>query len=131
MRTLFNVGLVLAAVTLAGCNTAPILNVKDATVVSAAGKALSADQVKSAIVRAGVALGWQMKDAGPGKIAGSLNLRTHIAEVDIPYSASSYSITYKSSTGLGESGGQIHKNYNGWIQNLTKGINAQLGLAGT
>ena len=25
--------------------------------------------------------------------------------------------------------GQIHKNYNGWIQNLTRGINAQLSAS--
>jgi len=47
--------------------------------------------------------------------------------VQIPYSETSYSIQYKSSTNLQESGGRtIHRNYNGWIQNLNRGINAQL-----
>jgi len=46
--------------------------------------------------------------------------------VDIPYSPSSYSITYRASTGLNEKDGNIHRNYNGWIQNLTRGINAQI-----
>jgi len=27
---------------------------------------------------------------------------------------------------LNEEGGQIHNNYNGWVKNLAKGIDAQL-----
>ena len=30
---------------------------------------------------------------------------------------------------LNESAGKIHKNYNGWIQNLTRGINANLSAS--
>lgn len=122
---------VLAAAMVGGCATvAPIQNVDNATVVSPAGTPLTAEQVRLSIVRAGAALGWAMKDAGPGKLTGVLVLRTHTAEVDIPYSTSNYSITYKSSINLQESGGKmIHKNYNGWILNLNKGINAQLALA--
>ena len=117
-----------AAVVLAGCAPlAPIQNVKDASVTAT--KPLTQDQVKGAIVRAGTGLGWIMRDAGPGKINGTLILRTHTAEIEIPYSAGSYSITYKSSVNLQEAGGSIHRNYNGWIQNLTRGINAQLAAA--
>jgi uncharacterized NAD(P)/FAD-binding protein YdhS len=46
--------------------------------------------------------------------------------VEIPYSTNTYSIKYRSSVDLMENNGKIHKNYNGWIQNLTRGINAQL-----
>ena len=28
-----------------------------------------------------------------------------------------------------ESGGQIHRNYNGWVQNLTRNINVQLAAS--
>lgn len=118
---------VLGVVALAGCTTlAPINNVDNVTVSTQATKPLTPDQVRGAIVRAGATLGWVMKDAGPGRLQGTLLLRTHQADVEIPYSASSYSITYKSSVNLQESGGKIHKNYNGWILNLTRGINAQL-----
>jgi len=48
--------------------------------------------------------------------------------VDITHDTKQYSINYKDSTDLGASGGQIHKNYNGWIQNLDKGIRTQLSL---
>ena len=118
---------VLAVVlAVAGCNAVPILNVKDAAVTSATGKVMSNAEVRSAILRAGAALGWQMKDEGSNKLVGTILLRDHSAVVEIPYTSSNYSINYRSSTNLKESGGSIHKNYNGWIQNLTRGINAQL-----
>ena len=96
---------------------------------NSANKPLTPAEVRGAIVRAGAGLGWIMKDAGPGTINGTLILRTHTAEVQIPYSATSYGIVYKSSINLQESGGKIHRNYNGWVQNLNRGINAQLAAS--
>lgn len=121
--------LLIAAAALAGCNTMPIQNVSDAPVVTASGKPLSHEQVRGAIVRAGSALGWQMRDERPNLLVGTLNLRKHVAVVEIPYSARGYSLRYRSSENLDEKNGQIHKNYNGWIQNLTRGINAQLSAS--
>lgn len=129
MRRLYSVITALVAtLVFASCTTAPIVNVDNAAVPTVSGKPMTKEQVRAAIVRAGGALGWQMKDEGPDKLVGTLVLRTHAAVVEIPYSATSYSIKYRSSVDLNESGGNIHKNYNGWIQNLNKGINTQLGL---
>jgi hypothetical protein len=118
----------VVAVGLIACAAVPIMNVDNAVVPAPGGKQPSAEQVRMAILRAGGALGWQMKEEGPNKLVGTLVLRNHTAVVDIPYSPTSYSIKYRSSINLDESGGNIHKNYNGWIQNLTKGINTQLSL---
>ena len=105
----------------------PIQNVTDASIPAPGGKALSRDDVKKGIMRAGGTLGWKMNDDAPGKITGTLNVRNHTAVVEIPYSTKSYSINYKSSVNLNEEGGQtIHNNYNGWVKNLAKGIDAQL-----
>jgi hypothetical protein len=98
----------------------PIYNVTDVPVASS--RPLDANQVRGAIVTAGAALGWKIKDVSPGQLEGTLVLREHTAVVNIAYSATAYSITYKSSINLEEKGGQIHKNYNGWIENLDKGI---------
>ena len=117
------------AIAVTGCNSVPILNVDQAPAISASGKPLNREQVRGAIVRAGAALGWQMKDEGPNMISGNIQLRNHTATVAIPYNANSYSIKYRASTGLDEKGGTIHKNYNGWVQNLTRGINAQLSAS--
>lgn len=130
MRYITHLGAVLiAAAALAGCTTAPIMNVSDTAVATASGKSLSQQDVRGAILRAGAALGWQMRDEGPGMMVGTLNLRKHTAVVEIPYSARSYSVKYRSSVNLDEKDGVIHKNYNGWIQNLTRGINAQLSAS--
>jgi len=116
-------GLALAAF-VAGCRHAPILNVVDAPVV--ANKPPSMQDVQDAITRAGAALGWRMQPVKPGLMQGTLNLRTHTAVVEIPYSTTAFSIKYKDSVNLDYTGDSIHSNYNGWIQNLEKGIRAQL-----
>src|SRR5678815_3550053 len=120
----------VAATALTACSTlAPIQNVENVSVSSSANKPLTPNEVRGAIVRAGAGLGWVMKDSGPGIINATLILRTHTAEVQIPYSATSYAIVYRSSINLQEGGGKIHRNYNGWVQNLNRGINAQLAAS--
>ncbi|BBS39149.1 hypothetical protein ACHHY8_08540 [Enterobacter cloacae complex sp. 2024EL-00215] len=108
---------------LAGCaRTAPVDQVH--SIVSAGH---TAEQVKTAILKAGQKREWIMTEAGPGVIKGRLQARDHSAEVRIPYSATSYSINYESSLNLKASGGKIHKNYNRWVHNLDHDI--QLNLA--
>jgi len=122
---------ILLAIALAAtaCTMAPIQNVENAPVATASGKSLSKNEVRAAILRAGSGLGWVMKDEGSDTIVGTLLLRTHTAVVEIPYSTRDYSIRYRSSVDLNEADGQIHKNYNGWVQNLTRAINANLAAA--
>ncbi len=129
MRTCTVLATLAIALAVTGCNSVPILNVEQAPAISASSKPLSREQVRGAIVRAGAALGWQMKDEGPNMLVATIALRTHTATVAIPYSANNYSIKYRASTGLDEKDGNIHKNYNGWVQNLTRGINAQLSAS--
>ena len=111
-------------ISLGACTTKPILNVNDAPVLTT--KSLDAVQVRGAIVAAGVALGWQVVDVNPGVLRGTLKLRDHTAIVEIPYTTGKYSIIFKSGDNLGEKDGQIHKNYNGWVQNLDNRIKAEL-----
>jgi hypothetical protein len=117
----------LAAATMAHA-VKPIANILDAPIVSPAGKTLNLDQIKLSIMRAGAGLGWKMAEEKPGLLVATLDIRKHQAVVEIPYSATKYSITYRSSINLDESNGQIHRNYNGWILNFTQGINRQLEL---
>lgn len=114
------------AALLAACTVAPIYNVNEAPVTTASGKPVTAAQVRTAIIASGAGLGWKIVDAGPGRLEGTLVLRTHTAVVDIPYSAKSYSITFKSGENLRAEDGSIHKNYNGWIQNLDRAIRATI-----
>lgn len=111
-------------VILAGCRSNPVFNITDAP-IEIESKHSSTD-IKKAIIRAGAGLGWQMEAEKAGHIVGTLYLRTHVAIVDIKYTNKNYSITYKSSENLGYDGKNIHKNYNSWVQNLNRSIQAQL-----
>jgi hypothetical protein len=128
MRTLRWTLLFAVAVAAAGCTSQPIYNVTDAPVTAMSGKALSMNEVQTAIVRAGVPLGWQIAPEKPGRLTGRLALRTHVAVVDIEHNTKTYSIKYRESTDLNEKDGTIHRNYNSWVQNLDRAIRAQLSL---
>jgi hypothetical protein len=126
-----NLTIVLACaasvIALAGCvRAAAIYNVNDAPVTATTAKSLSTAQVRTAIIAAGTSMGWRIVDAGPGKLEGTLVLREHTAVATIPYSGKAYSIVYKSSVNLQESGGTIHSNYNGWVQNLDRAIRTEI-----
>lgn len=107
-----------------GCRANPVYNVQDAAIVTGKANA-SADDVQKAILRAGTSLGWTMKPAG-NSILGTLTLRSHVAIVEIKYNPKTYSILYKDSQNLDYNGSTIHSNYNGWVQNLNRAIQAQL-----
>ena len=114
-----------AAVVATGCaGPQPIQNVEG----SPAPAGRTALQVKSAIQRAGVQLGWRIRDAGPSQLSGALHIRDHIAEIDIPYSAQGYDLRYRSSQNLNSDGTVIHPRYNAWINNLDRTIQSQLSL---
>lgn len=127
MKMLKNIILLTAvifALGLTGCRTSPVYNVENAP-INVSAKA-SIEDIKQTIITSGASLGWQMKEVEPGHIVGTLYLRDHMAKVDIPYSKSGYSITYKDSAELGYDGTKIHSNYNGWVQNLDRTIQARL-----
>jgi hypothetical protein len=121
------VGLILAAsfIVLAGCRAAaPIYDVVAAPVVTS--KPVTMEAVRNAIVMAGSGLGWRMEPRTPGTITGVLDLRDHRAVVEVTYDTKTYNIKYKDSSNLNYSGTSIHKNYNGWVENLDKAIRIQL-----
>jgi hypothetical protein len=118
--------LVGLSVVISGCRTNPVLNIDDSPISV---NTKSSNDVKKAIIRAGTSLGWVMKSVGKGHIEGTLLLREHMAKVDIKYNQKTFSITYKdSSPSLKYDGTNIHTNYNGWIQNLDRRIQAELSL---
>ena len=117
----------ILALALVGCVTNPVYNVTDAPVMTST-RGYTARDVRSAILQAGAAKGWQMKEIRPGLIVGTLNVRDHMAQVDIEYDRKTYSILYKNSYNLKYDGANIHKNYNEWVQQLSAAINTQMGL---
>ena len=107
---------------LAGCaRTAPI-----AQVHSIVSTGHTADQVKTAILKAGQKRDWIMTETNPGMIKGRLQSRDHSVQVSIPYTATSYSINYENSLNLKAADGKIHKNYNRWVNNFDHDIQLNL-----
>jgi hypothetical protein len=109
---------------LVSCRRSPIYNVNNSPITTP--KRVTLSDVRGAIERAGHGLGWQMESTGPGHIVATLYLRSHMAQVDIPYTTTSFSITYRDSKDLNYDGSNIHSNYNNWIRNLDQAIQQQL-----
>ena len=123
MRTIL-LALLLAAT---GCRTlSPVYNVDSTRIQSSSIKPNpTLEDVGKAIQVAGTSLGWLMEPTKPGHIVGTLQVRTHVAIVDIHYNTTAYSIHYKSSSNLDYDGESIHPNYNGWIKRLNSAIHAE------
>ena len=118
---------ILAAFVFAGCGkTKPIVTIEGAPVITQSEKA-TMKKVEKAIISAGITRGWQMKPTKPGHIIATLNLRQHMAMVDITYDTKAYNIRYKDSgpTMLYD-GTNIHRQYNNWVVNLDRSIRAAL-----
>lgn len=107
---------------LAGCaRTEPVHNINETVSLQ-----YSNEQLKDAIIQAGLSRQWVMTPAAPGVINGHLSQRGHTADIRVTYSSGSYSINYVSSSNLKARRGQIHKNYNQWVNNLDQDIKLRL-----
>lgn len=112
-----------------GCmRQATLQNPTNLPVSSAIGQSLGEAQVKQAILAAAKEKGWVARELSPGVISASLAVRSHMAEVQIPYSGSNYSIIYKNSSNLDykASDQTIHNQYNNWVNYLRQAIDARL-----
>jgi hypothetical protein len=113
----------------------PIKNLVDVPLpIKVDGSPRTLQEVRQAIVQGCQVRGWTPVDDGPQKIRASILVRAkHYAEVDIPYTTTSYSITYRSSKVLDydEKKQKIHRNYNKWVFNLSSDIQKQFSVKTT
>ncbi|CAH1596608.1 hypothetical protein [Vibrio owensii] len=117
----------LLTLLLVGCGRVqPVMNVEDTPVAYD----LQNKQVKAAIVQSATNRGWTIEETSPGLLIAKINVRSHFAEVEIPYSNKYYSIIYLNSVNLKASDGKIHRNYNRWVNNLNVDIQRALALLG-
>lgn len=114
--------LVVAAVLLTGCaRTAPIHNVNQTLT-----QRYTDNQMKLAVIEAGIGRKWVMTPVSPGVINGRLAQRDFVATIRITYTSQNYRIDYVSSENLKAGQGEIHNNYNRWIANLDQDIQLRL-----
>jgi outer membrane lipopolysaccharide assembly protein LptE/RlpB len=119
----------LLVLLLSGCgfNTAPVLQIRNAPVVTARHGAVSQSEVRDAIARALASRSWTIQEEAPGALTGQITAGGHTASVLIRYDAQHYSITYvSSSAGLLYNGTSIHRRYNHWIDRLRASITQEL-----
>tara|TARA_Y100001956_G_C4128762_1_gene192095 strand:+ start:4438 stop:4830 length:393 start_codon:yes stop_codon:yes gene_type:complete len=125
MSPLKLLGATLLALLLVGCGRVqPVMNVEDTPVAYN----LQSKQVKSAIMQAASNRGWVVEEVGPNELNAKIHVRSHYAEIKIPYNEKFYSIIYLNSENLKADDGKIHRNYNRWVNNLNVDIKRQLSV---
>ena len=120
-KSIYYVVLLGGLLSLAACaKVQPIVNLQHQPIK----RTVTQNQVRSCIVSAGKARHWRMDEMKPGVIRGHIDVRGHLASIDIKYSKKDYSINYRSSENLLARGGSIHRNYNKWVKLLNRNIQA-------
>lgn len=76
---------------------------------------------------------WVVSDEQPGHIVATLNLREHMAKLDVTFDEAAVNLKYVDSKELlyEEKKGErlIHRNYLNWVQNLVTDISRNLQLS--
>ena len=141
--------LAIVLLSLVGCQSGMvrILNIHDQYINSE----LSQDEVRKAIKVGAISAGWRVDEVSDSQMLATYKIRKHTVVVSIDYSADDYSIQYKSSIQMkvrcgavydatepakvttGQSpcpGGApptyIHQAYKGWVDGLSRSIEATL-----
>jgi hypothetical protein len=106
---------------LIACANEPIYDVRAHQIPEKA-QYLSLDQIEKTIIAAGSSRGWRFDRVSDGKLRASQVQPKFSANVEILFDSKSFSIIHAASTGMRETGGQIHPHYNFWIRNLESDI---------
>lgn len=117
--------IVLTMLLTASCGTRPINNVENHPVPLTA-QQLPLERIEALIIAAGQNRAWQFQRQAPGYLTATQTQPKYSATVDIRFSQQAYSIMLRSSTGLREKDGSIHRRYNSWIRSLQRDIDASL-----
>ena len=133
MRRIIPVLAVAAIIALAGCRAVPMHNPSDIAFAEPAAvestPRLTLEDYKNAIIRAGAKRGWSFEEQAPGHLIGDVAVRgKHFATVDVLFNTEEFSIKYRDSRNLNYDArrAEIHPNYNSWVTNLQKDIQAEI-----
>jgi hypothetical protein len=133
MKTRIPALLCLAAVVAcpAGARDAPLVNPANIPVGWTKDREPTLDEISNAILKGCSRRGWQCGITKPGEIRAVLLVRKHMAESRIDYDTKSFSITYVDSRELRYDPvkNEIHRKYNGWVNNLIADINAAIAAS--
>ena len=115
----------------AGGRPIPMIEIIDAPVVWPPGATADVAVVQRAVQHALIAKGWVGQLVQPGLYHAVLKRDDWTAEIDIPFTATSYSIKYAASERLdyNEQKHVIHRNFNKWLGTLRQLIDAETSQA--
>ena len=126
MTLLRILSLPLVILLLVGCTSKPVYNAEEHF---SSQMSITDRQMQRAIVSALNDRQWTVQSIEPGKIQAAITVRgRHHAEVDIPFSPTSFQILYRSSWGLDYSDGEINGNYNRWVNMLRDNVLKELDV---
>ncbi len=118
---------VVAAVFAVGCNTSPVLEVRDPYALSESNEPLMYETIRWALD----AKGWRVEEEQPGAVLASVRAGGHEATVEVVYDDRGYAIRHiRSSPGLKFDGHSIHKRFNHWVDRLDNAIQNRLREVG-
>jgi hypothetical protein len=127
MKSIFTkISLLICALVVVGCTTQPIK-----TINSQVPEGLTKAQVSESIKKAGSIREWVITDNGEDQLIGKLLYKGDLVIVNIPYNETTYSILYKSTSGLNYDAKDrtVHRAYNKWTAILNEQIQKQLMIA--
>ncbi len=135
MKKLLVLAVLLMLTFAIGCRPGTgVINLQNIAVTTTNQEAVKAEDVRKAILAGCVASGWTAHEVSPGHMEAKTTVRgKHYVVVDIPYTASTYSIKYKFSSHMeyNEAKNTIHPNYNSWVNTLRRNIDAQIATINT
>lgn len=118
----------LLPMAVSAANYLPITAIEKHPFMVPAGLALTAADVRAAMIRGAVTHDWVIRDVAPGRMEAVLvepGAGGWTITLEFVYTATDYSILYKSSENLLDRKGNIHSSYSRWTRNLIKAIDAQ------
>jgi len=95
-------------------------------------QARNLDHAQGVIQQSLISRGWTVRSSQPGKMVADIDIRgKHGATIDVNYTPTQVAIKLRDSRNLKEGFDRegtpvIHKNYNGWVQNLQQDIQRNL-----
>lgn len=117
----------LLLVVIPSCVIQPVLNLKNEPLPTLAdGSTYTKEQVQKAIIEGCRQRGWVAQPKDEGVIVASIIVRSHRAKIEIQYDETNISILYKDSNNLNYADGNIHPNYNRWVEYLYSTILSKL-----
>jgi len=118
--------LLASIVVFVGCGgTSEIRNYQNTPIKSASGSK-NMNDIRQAILSAGIQHGWKMRDIKQGLVVATKFSTGHMAKVDINYTTEHFNITYKDSSNFSYDGTNIQPTYNQWVKSLHKRISKNI-----